>query len=425
MAITDEEVPFVIRKPTVAPVKVLPPKASKLWPEWRKAIQEELASLNQHQTWRLDTRSQVGKAKLITCRSVFAIKRDEHGAIKRYKARLVIHGHKQEYGVNLHETYTPVIRFETIRAAIYYGVLRSWLVMQFDVKTAFLYGPLRETIYMARRMGDDGEVYHLLKSLYGLRQAPLIWNPTLHTKLTKLGFERIEKDRGLYARKVGGVITILITVYVDDLLLIGPAEFGYLLGIEISTDREVKRVTYSQEQYIKEMLLKYHMASCRGAKTPDPSGTLQVRAPAEDDAPLSYRELVGALGYLVSGTRPDIAHAVRHLGKYLANFDVTHYELARYVLRYLTATADYKLVKDVREGKAVPLLLYTDADYANDPDDRKSISGYVTMIDGNVISYASRKQGLNAQSTPEAAYVAMAESIKDLRWVRQLCDELQ
>lgn len=479
---SDEEVPRALRRPTVEPVKVLPrrkrarpshlrdfvfhvviqgagsvqipqsyrqAKSSKLWPEWRTAILEELASLKQHQTWRFVPRASIGKAKVITCRWVFAIKRDEHGHIKRYKARLVIHGHKQEYGVNFHETYAPVIRFETIRAAIYYGVQRGWSVMQFDVKTAFLYGPLDEEIYMQRpdglEEGNDDDVCHLLKSLYGLRQAPFIWNKTLHQKLTKLGFVRLEKDRGLYARKVGGDITMLITVYVDDLLLIGPSdlcetvakqmredfqltslgEVKYLLGIEITIDRGARRVMYCQEQYIKELLLKFHMASCRGAKTPEPSGTLQVRERAEDDGPLPYRELVGALGYLVSGTRPDIAHAVRNLGKHLANFDVTHYELARYVLRYLKATADYKLVMDVRERNEVELLLYTDADYANDPVDRKSISGYVTMIDGNVISYASRKQGLNAQSTTEAEYVAMAEGIKDLQWLRQLCDELQ
>ncbi|ETM97140.1 hypothetical protein PPTG_25055, partial [Phytophthora nicotianae INRA-310] len=201
---SEKEVPFVVRKPTVAPVKVLPrrkrarpsrlrdfvfnvvvrgagavqlpqnyrqAKASREWPEWRKAIQEELASLKKHRTWRLMPRACAGKAKVITYRWVFAIKRDEHGNIKRYKARLVIHGHKQMYGVNFHETYAPVIRFETIRASIYYGVQRGWTAMQFDVKT-FLYGPLQETIYMVRpdglEEGDDDDVCHLLKSLYGL-----------------------------------------------------------------------------------------------------------------------------------------------------------------------------------------------------------------------------------------------------------------
>ncbi|GMF25673.1 unnamed protein product [Phytophthora fragariaefolia] len=226
----------------------------------------------------------------------------------------------------------------------------------------------------------------------------------------------------MYAQNVERTITMLITVYVGDLLLIGPAdvyetvakqmrgdfqltsldEVKHLLGIEITIDRAARRVVHCQGLYNKELLLKFHMATCRCAKTPKPSGTLQVREHAEGDGSFPYRELVGALGYLVSGSRPDIVHAVRNLGMQLAIFDVTHYELARYVLRYLKATTDYKLVMDVRDSNEVETLLYTNADYANDPVDRKRISGYVTMVDGNVISYASWKQGLNAQSTSEA-----------------------
>ncbi|KAE9331188.1 hypothetical protein PF008_g15553 [Phytophthora fragariae] len=69
-------------------------------------------------------------------------------------------------------------------------------------------------------------------------------------------------------------------------------------------------------------------------------------------------------------------------------------------------------------------MTYSDADYANDPADRRSISGYVTMLDGNVISYASRKQEINAMSTCEAEYVAMSEAAKDILWLQGLCKAL-
>jgi hypothetical protein len=137
-----------------------------------------------------------------------------------------------------------------------------------------------------------------------------------------------------------------------------------------------------------------------------------------------YRQLVGALGYLLSGTRPDLAHAVRNLGMYLAEFDHTHFELGSHVLRYLKHTTDFGLVMDIGTGRKIEPKLFTDADYANDPVARKSIRGYVTMMDGNVISYASRNKGLNAQNTTESECIAMAEGIKDLQWVIQLCDEL-
>ncbi|GMF63018.1 unnamed protein product [Phytophthora fragariaefolia] len=114
----------------------------------------------------------------------------------------------------------------------------------------------------------------------------------------------------------------------------------------------------------------------------------------------------------------------KHIGKYLSNFDHTHLAEAKRVLRYLQATKDYGLVQDVSKGTSAELVIYSDADYANDPADRRSISGYVTMLDGNVISYASRKQEINAMSTCEADYVAMSEAAKDVLWLQGLCKEL-
>ncbi|OWZ14145.1 polyprotein [Phytophthora megakarya] len=104
----------------------------------------ERHSLKGQNTWKLVPREAAKDKKVITCRWVFAVKRDERGHIKRFKARLVIHGFKQELGVNYNGTFAPVIRFETLRAAIYYAVKRGCEVLQIDVKTAFLYGDLDE-----------------------------------------------------------------------------------------------------------------------------------------------------------------------------------------------------------------------------------------------------------------------------------------
>ncbi|KAE9043497.1 hypothetical protein PR003_g1564 [Phytophthora rubi] len=118
-------------------------RASKYWPQWRAATLAELASLKKHKTWKLAPRAAAKKSKVIACRWVFAVKRDERGRIKRFKAILVIHGFKQQLGINYSETYAPVIRFETIRAVIYFALQRGCEVLQFDVKTAFLYGDLQ------------------------------------------------------------------------------------------------------------------------------------------------------------------------------------------------------------------------------------------------------------------------------------------
>ncbi|POM60507.1 Retrotransposon Tca5 Polyprotein [Phytophthora palmivora] len=182
----------------------------------------ELQSLKGHQPWELEPRSKAKKVKVIT------LQRDERGRVTRFKSRLVIHGFKQKRGVNYSETFAPVIRFETIRTAIYYAAHRGWLVLQYDVKTAFLYGELTEVIFIEQPPGfqESGPevVGRLMKSLYGLKQAPHIWNKTLHAKLVVMVFVRMESDFGLYDLKVNDEVKMLLAVYFDHMLLMGPHE---------------------------------------------------------------------------------------------------------------------------------------------------------------------------------------------------------
>lgn len=181
-------------------------KKCEYWTEWQAAMQEELASLRQHGTWKLVATTKAKHQRIITNRWLYTIKRDAQGRIKRFKARLVIHGFKQSFGIDYLETYAPVFRFETIRAAILYARKRGWDIMQYDIKTAFLYGLLEELIFMEIPAGSDegapgGDVIcQLLKSLYGLKQAPAVWNKTLHVFLKSIGFTRLDSDYGLYAK---------------------------------------------------------------------------------------------------------------------------------------------------------------------------------------------------------------------------------
>ncbi|GMF61107.1 unnamed protein product [Phytophthora fragariaefolia] len=286
-------------------------------------------------------------------------------------------------------------------------------------------------------------VCRLLNSLYGLKQAPNIWNKTLHAKLLAMGLMRLKSDYGLYVLKKDGEVTLLLTVYVDDLLLMGPRKqceevaayleetfehttmgtVKYLLGVEIRINKTRKQIVYSLRQYVLKVLKRFHMENCNGSGTPEATTPTTAEVPATKEY-LPYRALVGALKYLINASRPDIAHATRHLGKYLACYDLTHYAQTKRVLRYLKATTDYGLVMDVQPGQGVQVCAYSDADYANDSVERRGISGYVTMLDNNVISYASWKQEINSLSTCEAEYVAMAEATKDLIRLAGLCKEL-
>ncbi|KAE8968599.1 hypothetical protein PF011_g27120 [Phytophthora fragariae] len=254
---------------------------SKFAAYWLAAIAEELESLRKHGVWQVVDRSAAGKSAVITNKWVFGIKKDENGFVKRFKARLVIHGFKQKFGDNYNETFAPVIRFDTIRVAIYFAVQRRWSIFQYDVKTAFLHGKLTEEVFMEMPQGNGSpgnrEICKLIKSLYGLKQAPHVWNKTLHRHLVALGFTRLESDYGLYPLLEKGEIVMLLTVYVDDLLLMGESsrcesiarklaatfelvELGpvkYLLGVEVSIDREKNTVFFSETNYVAEILIPY------------------------------------------------------------------------------------------------------------------------------------------------------------------------
>ncbi len=91
-------------------------------------------------------------------------------------------GFSQSYQVNYDETFTPVIKWDSICILLNLAACLDLEIHQMDIKTAFLNGDLNHTIYMepppgSADFGTPGIVWKLEKSLYGLKQA-LSWNLT-------------------------------------------------------------------------------------------------------------------------------------------------------------------------------------------------------------------------------------------------------
>nr|GFB26440.1 Gag-Pol polyprotein [Tanacetum cinerariifolium] len=104
-------------------------------------------------------------------------KRDEENTVIRNKSHLVAKGYAQKEGVNFEESFAPVARLEAVRLFIAYAAHKSFTIYQMDVKTAFLYVPLKEEVYVNQPDGfvdpyHPDQVYRLKKALYGLKQAP-------------------------------------------------------------------------------------------------------------------------------------------------------------------------------------------------------------------------------------------------------------
>ena len=425
-------------------------KASPDWLEWEKAIRVELDQLDHMGTWQL-VNCPAGAVPLAN-KWVFTRKYNKMGELLKHKARLVVKGCAQRPGFDYTDTYSPMVRLETIRAILSLVPSKNLQVQQMDVKGAYLNGVLKENVYMRQPDGfDDGtnRICWLRKTLYGLKQSGREWNKELDKRLKEKGFTNLYSDPCAYIRRDGNDLEI-ITVWVDDLLLFATllalmnklkaelnemfelndlGEPTKIVGIEI--DQRADSLTISQKQYVDAILHKYDMADANPVSTPlDPNTSLEPnKEEGETNRSNAYASLIGSLHYLSTATRPDIAYAVNRLATYTANPSFMHYGTAKRVLRYVKGTRTYGITYHAqstqRLGPSDSNMFYgfSDASYGS-ADDRKSVSGYVFLSSGGAITWGSRKQTTIALSSTEAEYVALSEASREAIWLRHLYGEL-
>ncbi|GJR26211.1 retrovirus-related pol polyprotein from transposon TNT 1-94 [Tanacetum coccineum] len=159
-----------------------------------EAMQEEI-----HQFYRLDVWELVDKPlckNVINMKWIWKNKRDEENIVIRNKARLVAKGYAQKEGIDFEESFALVARLEAVRLFVAHATHKSFPVYQMDVKTTFLYEPLKEEVYVNQPDWfidpyHPDQVYRLKKALYGLKQAPRAWYDELSNFLyaRDTGFE--------------------------------------------------------------------------------------------------------------------------------------------------------------------------------------------------------------------------------------------
>ena len=169
---------------------------SQNWPAWKAAMDLEVQSLLHNETWVLVPRPE--SRFVISGRWVFRIKFGVDGRIIKYKTRWVVHGYKQQEGVDYNKTWAGVVKPSSFRSLFEIAAKRSLYMEQMDVVTAFLYGFLDEDIFVNQPEGyviDAALVCHLRKALYGLKQAPRVWYALLSEFLQGLGFTKTDADQ--------------------------------------------------------------------------------------------------------------------------------------------------------------------------------------------------------------------------------------
>lgn len=157
--------------------------------------------------------------KLLDSRWVFKVERDHQNNPKTFKARLCIRGCKQEEGIDYVDTYAPVVKYESLRILFAVASQLDLEIIQFDVKAAFLYGDLKQTIYIKIPTGlkvanASKKACRLLKVIYGLKQASRSFNKKLCKFLKKFGFRRCKSEGSVFVRIKNNRIMYL-AVWVD------------------------------------------------------------------------------------------------------------------------------------------------------------------------------------------------------------------
>ena len=151
-------------------------------PEWFEAMKQEFDALLAKNTWTLTHLPP--HRKTIGCRWVFKLKENSNGTINKHKARLVAKGFNQLYGLDFHETFSPIVKPTTIKVILTLAITHKWEIQQININNAFLNGALQEEIYMQQPPGFENEnknlVCKLNRALYGLKQAPRSWYEKLH-----------------------------------------------------------------------------------------------------------------------------------------------------------------------------------------------------------------------------------------------------
>nr|GFA94074.1 retrovirus-related Pol polyprotein from transposon TNT 1-94 [Tanacetum cinerariifolium] len=302
---------------------------------------------------------------------------------------------KKKEGIDFKESFAPVARMEAIRIFLAYVAHKPFSVFQMDVKTAFLYGSLKEDVYVCQPEGfidadHPSHVYKLKKAPYGLKQAPRAWYDELSMFLIQNHFFKGTIDPTLFIRCFHDDI-LVVHVYVDDIIFGSThpryiqlfsdlmkscfemsmmGEMTFFLGLQVN--QYSCCIFINQSKYVLEILNKYEMESC------DPVGTpMEIKDKLDLDqngTPVDatkYRSMIGALMYLTS-SRPDIVHATCLCARYQAKPTEKHLKEVKRIFCYLRETINTGLWYSKDSG--FELTGFSDADYAGCKDTFKSTS---------------------------------------------------
>ena len=439
----------------------------RLAPIWKEEQDNEMTGLFGRGCLKKIKRSELPMGtRVISSRFHYKIKRHSAGEhklkAKRLKVRLVVQGqHMSKAKGDFTDAFSPVPHLSGVRCCMSMATAMKWKAVGVDLTQGFIQAELPKdgkAIYISPPPGHVEEpdvVYQVLKPLYGMPHSGRCLHVTWSKWLEGQGFQKAGYEGAMWSRKDSDGDTILVATHVDDSIVTGSNDdktdtfvremldrfdgtcernLTEMLGMEWERDIEAGTSILHQRAFTEKLLKAFGFWQySKPTKTPQAPGT-RLSAADQPDTPdpvlhRRYRAIVGALGWLNQGTRPDISHAYSELSKFVQRPGQKHMDAAEYCLKYLAGTVDlcihYGRTKDGKiEGRELNRLWgWVDADFAADLDTRRSHTGYVIMMNGGPISWKSVKQKSVSLSTAESEWYAASEAGKELLYLRIIMRE--
>nr|GEX52821.1 ribonuclease H-like domain, reverse transcriptase, RNA-dependent DNA polymerase [Tanacetum cinerariifolium] len=367
--------------------------------KWIEAMKVKLDSINRNNTWELTTLPTGHKA--IGLKWVFKTKKDANRDIIKHKAILVAKGYIQQHGIDFEEVFAPVARMETIRLLLATAATNKWEVHHLDVKSAFLHGDLKEE---------------------------------------SLDFKKCALEQAIYT-KTSKDSTLLIGVYVDDLIIIGAPKkkidkfkaqmeekfkmsdlglLAYYLGIEV-TQTNVD-ISIKQSAYASKILKEVGMLDCNETLIPmDPGTRLTKITEGTMVNSTEYRSIIGCLRYLLH-TRPDLSYSVILLSRFMQEPREKHMKAIRQVLRYVKGTKDYGITYKHNGGNKIHG--FSDSSYGVNTQEGNGTTGIIFYCEESPMSWSTQKQATVALSSCESEFIAATRAATQALWLKRLLSKL-
>lgn len=406
---------------------------------WYQAVLNELGILQDQGTF--GEAEQFGRA--MKTKFVFTTSFKPDFTIK-YKARLVVCGYSQIYGIDYEETFAPTTPITNILILLHIAKVKRAIIASFDVTGAFLEGTndFEQYCWLPEEISDKKLRVRIIKSLYGQKQSPKIWNDHLNNILLQMGLERcpvspclyryyldnrylyttIHVDDGLMMADSSDTVHQFMEVfksYVKDAKLFSPVQ--KFLGMQIEEDEEY--VYLHQSEYIKNIDLLGIKDVYKSEKVPMKS-SINLRICEQNNTLPQLLPVSGVLRYVSDRTRPDLLISVGEMSSNGSPHPSDkHVEVAKNILRFVKSTCDDKLTL----GGSGPVVLkaYSDASYITTGKCKSRLGGCLFLGDdsGSIQSF-SRNDATVSHSSCEAEIKAIDLVIKSVLHVRDVLEFL-